>query len=119
MKLALAHDKTIESAADFTHRVVGWWNRVVLGQALSWQKDSEATMGVLVATHGGVITTLVRELIGSRKVRCGAGVIIWKCMNASVTVVEVYAEGKGELIRFSDVVHLQDINTVAFNADIL
>jgi len=118
-KLALAHDKTIESAADFTHRVVGWWDQVVLGQALSRQKDSESAMGVLVATHGGVITTLVRALVGSKKVRCGAGVIIWKCMNASVTVVEVYEDGEGELVRFSDVVHLQEIDTVAFNADIL
>jgi len=116
-KLALAHDKTIETAAEFSHRVVEWWNRVILGQVVSKQKGSGA-VGVLVGTHGGVITTLTRELIGSRKVRCGDGVIVWQCMNASITVVEVYEDGKGELVRFGDVVHLLQA-PLASNVDIL
>ena len=117
-KLALAHDKTIETAAEFSHRVVEWWNRVILGQVVS-KKGSDA-IGVVVGTHGGVITTLSRELIGSRKVRCGDGVIIWQCMNASITVIEVDEDGKGELVRFGDVIHLQQAPLlVASNADIL
>jgi probable phosphoglycerate mutase len=118
-KLALAHDETIETAAEFSHRVVGWWKRVILGQVLSRQKGSNA-IGVLVATHGGVITTLTRELVGSRKVRCGDGVIIWQCMNASITVIEVDEDGQGELVRFGDVAHLQETEApIASNADIL
>jgi probable phosphoglycerate mutase len=118
-KLALAHDKTIETAADFSHRLVGWWNRVILGQVLSRQKGSDV-IGVLVATHGGVITTLTRELVGSRKVRCADGVIILRCMNTSITVIEVYEDGKGELVRFGNVDHLQKMeDPLASNADIL
>lgn len=115
-KLALAHDKTVEAAGEFSHRIVGWWNRVILGQVLSRQKGSDA-VGVLVATHGGVITTLVRELVGSRKVRSGDGVIIFQCMNASISVIEVDEDGKGELVRFGDVAHLRE--TRASDADIL
>ena len=118
-KLALAHDKTIEASADFSHRVVGWWDRVILGQVLSRQKGLDVT-GVLVGTHGGVITTLTRQLIGSRKVRCADGVIILRCMNASISVIEVYEDGRGELVRFSDVDHLQKMAVpLASNADIL
>jgi 2,3-bisphosphoglycerate-dependent phosphoglycerate mutase len=116
-KLALAHDKTIETEAEFSHRVVGWWKRVILGQVVSGQKGLDV-IGVLVGTHGGVITTLTRELVGSRKVRCGDGVIIWRCMNASITVIEVYEDGKGELVRFGDVVHLQEAPLVS-NADVV
>ena len=91
---------------------------MILGQVLSRQKGSDAIVGVLVGTHGGVITTLTRELVGSRKVRCGAGVIVWQCMNASITEIEVYDDGTGELVRFGDVVHLVEAPLVS-NADVV
>ena len=105
----LEHDKTIERATEFSHRVVGWWKQVILGQVVSGQKGLD-DVGVLVVTHGGVITTLTRELVGSREIRC---------MNTSITVIEVYEDGKGELVRFGDVDHLQKMEVpLASNADI-
>ena len=117
-KFALEHDKTIERATEFSHRLVGWWKRVILGQVVSGQKGLDA-IEVLVVTHGGVITPLTRELVESKEVRCGHGVIMQQCMNTSITVIEVYEDGKGELVRFGDVDHLQKMEVpLASNPDI-
>ncbi|KAF8912028.1 histidine phosphatase superfamily [Gymnopilus junonius] len=102
--LMMATDPTVETHVDFGARVVGWWNQQILGHILSKSKNLPTT--VVVTTHGGFITTLVRELIGSRKAECGDGVIVWKCFNSSVSVIEVGENRRGTVVSFGDVSHL-------------
>jgi len=100
-------DASLETSPAFSARAAGWWNQRILGHVLSKRNlDAEEPMSVVVTTHGGFITTLVRDLIGSRKVKCGKGVVIWKCFNASVTVIEVGENRKGMLVAYADVSHL-------------
>lgn len=64
-----------------------------------------------------MISTLVRNLLGSRKIRAAAGVVVVECKNASVTVIELHCgSGKGILTRYGDVAHLVD-RVVETNAD--
>ncbi|KDR73566.1 hypothetical protein GALMADRAFT_619803 [Galerina marginata CBS 339.88] len=117
-KLVAGADATIESSVVFSARAVGWWNQQILGHVLAKRNEAE-TMTVVVTTHGGFITTLVRALIGSRKVKCGPGVVVWRCMNASVTVIEVGENRKGTLVAYGDVSHLDGVAALESNADIV
>ncbi|KAF8163522.1 histidine phosphatase superfamily [Crassisporium funariophilum] len=105
-KLVASVDDTMETSAAFRQRATKWWNRTVLGTVLSSPRDDGAASNVLVATHGGFILVLVQELIGSRKARCGPGVVIWKCNNASVSVIEVKEDKTGVVVQFGSVAHL-------------
>jgi probable phosphoglycerate mutase len=106
MKLAIALDDTVEPASAFSKRLSKWWNGTMLQSLLSKSKGGEE-MNVLIVTHGGVIGTLVRDLLGSRKIKAGSGVVVVECLNASVTVVELeYGSRTGSLVRYGDVAHL-------------
>jgi len=63
---------------------------------------------VLVAPHGGLIGVLVQALRkGTVWVDSHEGVRLVRCMNASITVIEVdSASADGELARYSDISHL-------------
>lgn len=79
---------------------------------------------ILVVTHGGFITTLVRNLIEKGQVKCARGVAIGKCYNCSVTIIRV-EEGwqlKTVVEQFGDVSHLMESETSTLpnnNADIV
>jgi probable phosphoglycerate mutase len=109
---------TTEPAASFSKRVSKWWNETILQSVLSKTKEGE-TINVLIVTHGGVIITLVQGLLGSRKLKPATGVVVMKCVNASVTVVELeYGSRKGVLTRYGDVAHLAGfVDVVETNAD--
>lgn len=104
----------MESVADFQTRTIRLWNRLVQRHVLV--KREETPVNVLVTSHGGFIGVLIESLIGSRKVRCAEGVSIGRCLNASITVVEVEVSGKGEVSSYADTVHL-DVDLVQVNAD--
>jgi len=108
-KMAAATDSTVEKTAAFTKRVTSWWNQTIV---------THTGGNVLVATHGGVIITLVQQLLGSRKLKCAPGVVVWKCLNASVTVIEI-TNRKGVLVQYSGVDHLAGIGSVESNADVV
>jgi len=95
-----------ETAAAFAKRVIGWWNKQILGTTLSKNGSIDKVLTLVVTTHGGVITTLVKQLIGSRKAQCGQDVVIAKCFNASVTLIEVGEDGKGTVLQYGDISHL-------------
>lgn len=118
MGLAIAVDDTVESATSFSKRLSKWWNSKILQSVFSTTKEGEE-VNVLVVTHGGVIATLVQDLLGSRKIKPASGVIVMKCMNASVTVIELeHGIRKGVLTRYGDVAHLHGlVELVEDNAD--
>ena len=111
MRWVIAQDDTVEPASSFAQRLSKWWNETILQSVLSKarQEEEEEEPNVLIVTHGGVIGTLVRNLLGSRKIRAAAGVVVVECKNASVTVIELHCgSGQGILTRYGDVAHLVD-----------
>ncbi|KAF9014026.1 phosphoglycerate mutase-like protein [Cyathus striatus] len=111
-----ATNSTSEVSKDFSRRTILWWNRKVLDR-VTQMKVREEPYHILVTTHGGVIGTLVQNLVQSRKASCKKGVVISKCANASITVIEL-EEGsrKGVITQYADVSHLEG-NALEFNAD--
>ncbi len=73
---------------------------------------------ILAVSHGGLIGTLVTNLLRSRKLRAGEGVVIWRCFNASISVVDLYEDGKGVLVSYADTTHLNVVDMVQENADV-
>ncbi|PIL24305.1 hypothetical protein GSI_14058 [Ganoderma sinense ZZ0214-1] len=72
---------------------------------------------ILAVSHGGLIGSLVANLLGSRKVRAAEGVSTGWCYNASISVIDVEESGKGVLISYADTTHL-DGDVLQHNADV-
>ncbi|KAI0782212.1 phosphoglycerate mutase-like protein, partial [Abortiporus biennis] len=113
----------VETPNAFSTRAIQWWNRIIQRHVTSLPLQSPSdpdrpSTNILVTTHGGLIGVLVQTLLGSRKVRCAHGVQVGKCMNASITVVDVEKDGKGTLVSFADTTHLA-FDLVDVNADVL
>lgn len=115
IKLVSAVDETIETGTAFGARAMGWWNRWILQKIDSLEPRTEP-YHILATSHGGLIGTLVNNLVHSRKAKCGPGVVIYKCFNSSVTIIEVGQDRKGVIVQYSDVSHLQE-RAVEKNAD--
>ena len=98
-------DKNLETAVAFNLRAVSWWNANILESMIN---GVEEPRNILVTTHGGFIMALVRGLIGCKKARCGKGVVIWKCLNTSVSVLEVLEDKTAVVVQYGDVSHLRD-----------
>ena len=132
----------LEPLADLSARCLKWWNECVvrhaqrygaractgldLGSSPSPSGDEETALEVdpelepehiLVVSHGGLIGTLVKGLLGSRKVRAAEGVVVGRCFNASISVVELDARGRGVLVSYADTTHI-DGELVQDNADV-
>ncbi|KAJ7766718.1 phosphoglycerate mutase-like protein [Mycena metata] len=107
---------TTEAGEVFAARATGWWKKAIL-QRTRALPPREAPYNVLVTSHGGWITVLVRSLVGSGRVRPAPGVVIATCRNASVTIIEVELEGPSTLVQFGDVAHLEGQQMVETNVD--
>lgn len=113
----LVTDNTIETGTAFTTRATSWWNQRALHRTASFP-PRDTPYHILVVTHGGFIRTLVKNLIQSRKARCDEGVVIWKCFNSSVTIIEVGNDRKGIIMKYADISHLGAMaDVVESNAD--
>ena len=111
--VALGHvPRDMEPVSRMTERAHAWWREAVV----PWIKAGDTTelgnedgsmrKDVLIVSHGGLIGILLQAL---RKgtVRVDKGVRLTKCMNASITVIEVdAASANGKLTRYSDISHL-------------
>ena len=103
----------VEPVSGMTARANSWWREAVV----PWIKAHEASVGdgqrpaegrrdVLVVSHGGLIGVLLQALRRGT-VRVENGVRVTKCMNASITVIEVDpATARGKIVRCSDTSHL-------------
>ncbi|KAI0333597.1 phosphoglycerate mutase-like protein [Cubamyces sp. BRFM 1775] len=129
----------LEPIVDFLARSTKWWGDTIarhvqrqaaklkmeLAQDSGAQDDSEwvdepwefEPLHVLVVSHGGLIGTLVTNLVGSRKVEVAEGVTIGRCFNASISLIDMDESGKGVLISYADTTHL-NVDLVQDNADI-
>jgi 2,3-bisphosphoglycerate-dependent phosphoglycerate mutase len=113
----------VEPVADFVQRADRWWKDTVVRYTASSlaaavkggsegkpeTEDREpGTSNVLVVSHGGWMHVLLQNLIESRRVSTAQGVDVgrYRFPNASVTVIEVEASGKGSLVLFADTTHL-------------
>lgn len=114
-RTAIKTDNSVETSGEFTKRFTDWWTRIILQSTLS--KYDGRPLNVLVATHGGVIVGLIKEMLGSRKVQAAENVIIGKCMNASVTIIDVHSDKKGVLVQYGGIAHLDGLEALESDAD--
>lgn len=114
---ATAVNEKLESGALFAARAETWWLKDVLTSTASL--PSTTPYHILVISHGGFIGTLMRSLIHGKKVSCAPGVVVQRCLNTSVTIVDVDHTGLGVIVQWADTSHLKDSsgNFVEGNAD--
>ena len=106
--------KGVEPISNMTERANTWWGEAVIswikaqnaaGQGTG-QESAEGRRDVLIVSHGGLIGILLH---GLRKgtIRVEKGARLTKCMNASITVIEIDSVTvKGKIIQYSDTSHL-------------
>ena len=64
---------------------------------------------VLVVTHGGIIKTMVTELVSSGKATVADDTIVFgfrKCLNGSVTLIDIETTGAAKVVKYADIEHL-------------
>lgn len=114
--VALGHvPRDVEPISRMTERAHAWWREAVVPWIKAWDATElgngedgamEGRKDVLIVSHGGLIGVLL-QVLRKGTVRVEKGVRLTKCMNASITVIEVdTASGNGKLTRYSDVSHL-------------
>ena len=118
--------RDMEPISTMVERAYAWWREAVVPWIKAWDAAEpgsgedgamEGRRDVLIVSHGGLIGALLQAL---RKgtVRLDKGARLTKCMNASITVIEVdSASANGKLTRYSDVSHLTGA-MVEENADV-
>ncbi|KAG6880254.1 hypothetical protein C0992_001822 [Termitomyces sp. T32_za158] len=111
-------DKTFEPGALFAARAETWWLKDIVTGTTALPSTTNP-YHILVVSHGGFIGTLMRSLIHSRRVSCAPGVVVQRCMNTSVTIVDVNHTGLGVIVQWADTSHLKESsdNVVEENAD--
>jgi len=106
--------RDMEPISGMMARASSWWHEAVIpwikaqgyAEPENGQETMEGRRDVLVVSHGGLIGVLLQTL-RKGKVRVENGVRLTKCMNASITIIEVdSSSAKGKITRFSDVSHL-------------
>jgi len=115
----------LEPISEMAARAKSWWTEAVIpwikAQGNAELEDgkwrAEGPRDVLIVSHGGFIGVLVQAL-QKGTVRVGEGVKLSKCLNASITVIEIDSVStKGKISRYSDVSHLTG-SMVEENADV-
>jgi len=110
-------DMTRESGAFFAARAESWWIKDILDGVAQLPRKTEP-YHVLITTHGGFIGALIRNLVHGRKASCATGVVVERCLNASVTVVEVNEAREGLITQWGSVSHLRTLDAaVQTNSD--
>ncbi|KAI0063398.1 phosphoglycerate mutase-like protein [Artomyces pyxidatus] len=106
-------ESTVESIEAMSARTARWWADTVL--ALPRRSEPQCA---LVVSHGGFIGVLVKGLLNKR-VRLGKDVQMGRCLNTSVSIVEIMEDGRGVLVQYADISHLAESRkeVVQGNAD--
>lgn len=121
-----------ETTEALMRRWQSWYSRSVVGYMLSKVKKGTAGGGtggpecILVVSHGGLISNMVRVLVASGVVLPARGVVVGRCLNTGVSIID-YSESiqgrnkgiylNGTLAKYSDVTHLARTNIVEENVD--
>ncbi|KAH9930745.1 phosphoglycerate mutase-like protein [Fomitopsis serialis] len=113
-----------EQLSDFSLRAAQWWNGTILAYVESLVKQDPVhgkslPADLLVVSHGGYISRLIGNLLGSGKMKCAEGVVVnGKCWNASISVIDILDSGEAVLVSYSDTAHLK-VDLVQTNADVI
>ena len=110
-----SENSSIEKTELFAGRTIKWWNTSIL-QYLSNLPARDTPYEVLIVSHGGWIATLVRTLVNSRKLKIAEGIATGKCLNVSVTRIEMQDNRNGTVTKYGDISHLVG-KVVQTNAD--
>jgi probable phosphoglycerate mutase len=105
--------RDVEPVPMMTERAYAWWCEAVM----PWVKvqdaagpgdgSAEGRRDVLIVSHGGLIGTLLQVLRSETAMRVEKGVRLTKCLNASITTIEIDTRSaEGKLSGYSDVSHL-------------
>ncbi|KAI6127735.1 phosphoglycerate mutase-like protein [Pisolithus thermaeus] len=122
-----------ETTEALMRRWQSWYSRSIIGYMLSKIKNGIPGDGIgggpeciLVVSHGGLISNMVRVLVASSAVLPARGVVVQRCLNTGVSIID-YSESiqgrnmgihlKGTLTKYSDVTHLTRTNVVEENVD--
>lgn len=114
----------MEPISSMNARASAWWREAVMPWIKAHWEAAELRQGmsqgrrdVLIVSHGGFIGILLQALCKGT-VRVEKNVRLTKCLNASISVIEIEgASGKGRITKFSDVSHLT-VPLVEENADV-
>lgn len=108
-------------------RARGWWKDTVLSYASGLTAASALSPrdppDVLVVSHGGFISTLLRGLTADGSVKCAESVQVGNCPNTAISIVEIHRVGQGKelkglLVKYGDIKHLEGgVGVVQGNAD--
>ncbi|KAJ3980134.1 phosphoglycerate mutase-like protein [Lentinula detonsa] len=111
-------DETAESVASFLDRALSWWDTEIIAKFAA--TPGNVPHEVLVVSHGGFISSLVKNLISSGRVLAGPEQVAnWTCLNLSITTIVVQEGSKPTLASYSDTSHLKTEELVQYNADVL
>jgi len=101
--------KTGSSNAETDHalgaRAMAWWRDAIVACTAPLSIGREP-YNILVVSHGGFISTLVKNLIRSSKVTSDAVKILPSLPNVSVSVIEWDGE-IWRLVKYGDISHLK------------
>ncbi|KAH7908294.1 phosphoglycerate mutase-like protein [Hygrophoropsis aurantiaca] len=118
------HAPSLETGESIVKRSIGWWNQAIVKYVTSLTTADKPCQDVLVASHGGLISTLIRTLIINKVLNFSPELKIGTCYNASVTLLEykIIGTGKnrtveGHVVKYADASHLQGLKLVEVNAD--
>lgn len=117
MKWEASANDTVETAASFSKRTVSWWNKTILDDVASRHSKGEP-YNILVTAHGGVIGTMIRNLIQGGRLKCAPDVVILSCANTSITIIDVHDSRTGVITKYGDMSHMREGDSeVETNAD--
>jgi 2,3-bisphosphoglycerate-dependent phosphoglycerate mutase len=111
----------LESPANFTQRIVAWWDSLIAHiESLGPRQDPYY---FLVVVHGGFLSGLLADLVESGKVEREEDVLlgIHRCFNCSISLVDIAETGVSKLVKFGDIKHLDQeqlaMDVVKINVD--
>ena len=106
----------------FRNRIIAWWNTSILDGFINSKEVCEdgKVANVLVVTHGAYINCLCDLLVEQGLLANLEGFDLdYGVYNASVTLFEMYKDGFGRLVSYSDIAHLEaDYEAEDTNADL-
>ncbi|KAF7440206.1 hypothetical protein PC9H_000550 [Pleurotus ostreatus] len=113
------YNHSIEPSQEFVGRMMAWWKREIVG-GIGALPPRSAPYNILVVSHGGLIGTLVQNLLRSGEVQRGGGVGVWRLLNTAVTTIDFPDACEPILVKYGDISHLlaQSVEVVQDNADV-
>lgn len=116
----LPTDDLGEKTDAFIARATSWWDHSIRKTVATLSpKPQDIPHNILVTTHGGFVGALVRNLVQGGSLKCRKEIAIWKCYNASITIIDVERDGVETLVQYSGIDHLQRRSIVDNNVDVV